>query len=238
MARRSRLSDKYQKKSTQTLVLSVLGIIAVLFLLFRYGIPLIGDASFLFGRATSTPKNNQIKQNQQNNYVPVPDLNLIPKATKDQKIKVTGTSLSGLKVALYLNGSKDNETDVADDGTFEFSVTLSEGDNILKSKAFNDKNESDFSDSVTVVYKKSGPELSIESPSDNADLRGQNPIEVKGKTDPDVIVVVNDFQAVSSSNGGYSYFLTLKGGGNDIKVVAMDAAGNKTEKTIHVNYSQ
>lgn len=238
MARRSRLSRKSQKKSTQTLVLSILGIAAVLFLLFRYGIPLISDASFLFGRVTSTSKTNDSKQNDDQSYVPSPNLDSLPKATKEQGVKVTGTSLSGLKVSIYLNGSKDNETEVSDDGTFEFSIELSEGDNIIKAKAFNDKGESDFSDSVNINYKKSGPELSIDSPSDNADLKGQNPIEVKGKSDPDVTVTVNDFQAVSASDGSYSYFLTLKDGGNDIKVVALDLAGNKTEKAIHVNYSQ
>ena len=236
--RRSRLSKKSQKKSTQTLVLSVLGIAAILFLLFRYGIPLLSDASFLFGRVTSNPKNDQKQNNKQDNYVPSPELDPLPKATKEQNIIVTGTSMSVLKVSIYLNGSKDNETEVSGDGTFEFSVELSEGDNIIKAKAFNDKGESEFSDSVTVTYKKSGPELSIDSPSDNADLKVQNPIEVKGKSDPDVTVSVNDFQAVSGNDGSYSYFLTLKEGGNEIKVVATDLAGNKTEKTIRVNYSQ
>ena len=236
--RRSRLSKKSQKKSTQTLVLSVLGIAAILFLLFRYGIPLLSDASFLFGRVTSNPKNDQKQNNKQDNYVPSPELDPLPKATKEQNIIVTGTSMSVLKVSIYLNGSKDNETEVSGDGTFEFSVELSEGDNIIKAKAFNDKGESEFSDSVTVTYKKSGPELSIDSPSDNADLKVQNPIEVKGKSDPDVTVTVNDFQAVSGNDGSYSYFLTLKEGGNEIKVVATDLAGNKTEKTIRVNYSQ
>ena len=236
--RRSRLSRKSQKKSIQTLVLSILGIGLILFLLFRYGIPLISDASFLFGRVTSTPKTNDSKQNEDESYVPSPDLDSLPKATKEQSIKVTGTSLTGLTVAIYLNGSKDNEIEVDEDGTFEFDIELTEGDNIIKTKTIKGANESEFSDSVTVTYKKSGPELSIESPSDNSELKGQNPIEVKGKTDPDVTVTVNDFQAVSAFDGSYSYFLTLKGGGNEIKIVAVDLVGNKTEKIIHVNYSQ
>ena len=236
--RRSRLSKKSERKSTQTLVLSVLGIAAVLFLLFRYGIPLISDASFLFGRVTSSPKTDDSSKKDEDKHVPSPDLDSLPKATKEQNITITGTSLSSLKVSIYLNGSKDNETEVSDDGTFEFSVELSERDNIIKAKAFNDKGESDFSDSVSINYKKSGPELSIDSPSDNADLKGQNPIEVKGKTDPDVTVTINDFQAVTSSDGTYSYLLTLKGGGNEIKAIAVDLAGNKTEKIIRVNYSQ
>ena len=238
MARRSRLTKKSEKKSTQTLILSVLGITAVLFLLFRYGIPLISDASFLFGRVTSSPKNDQKQNDKQDNYVPSPELDPLPKAIKEQNVKVTGASLSGLKVSIYLNGSKDNETEVSEDGSFEFNISLSEGDNIIKAKAFNDKGESDFSDSVNINYKKSGPELSIDSPPDNADLKGQNPIEVKGKSDQDVIITVNDFQAITNSDGSWYYNLTLKSGENEIKIVSTDLAGNKTEKTIRVNYSQ
>ncbi|MEK7501978.1 MAG: hypothetical protein AAB609_00470, partial [Patescibacteria group bacterium] len=54
MPRSSHLSKKFQKKSRNTLILSILGIIAILFLMLRYGLPLISDASFLFGRVTSS----------------------------------------------------------------------------------------------------------------------------------------------------------------------------------------
>lgn len=234
--RRSRLSRKSQKKSIQTLVLSILGIAAVLFLLFRYGIPFISDASFLFGRITSNPNEENNKQEDQS-FVPTPDLDSIPKATKESNIKVTGTSLPGLTIKLFVNGNFEDELTAQEDGVFEFDVILTDGENIIKAKAIKNEQESEFSNSLTISYLKEGPELSINTPTDNSDLKGQNPIEVKGKTDPDVKVTVNDFQAVSASDGSYSYFLTLKEGGNEIKVLATDPAGNKTEKIIHVNYS-
>lgn len=233
--RKSRLSRKSQKKSTQTLVLSILGIAAVLFLLFRYGIPLISDASFLFGRITSNPTTENKKTDE--NFVPTPQLDSIPKATKESNIKVTGTSLPELSIALFVNGNLEDELIADVEGSFEFEVTLSEGENIIKVKAIKEAQESEFSNTLTISYLKEGPELSIDAPSDNADLKGQNLIEVRGKTNPDVVVIVNDFQAVSASDGSYSYFLTLKDGENEIKIVAMDLAGNKTEKTIKINYS-
>lgn len=235
--RRSRLSRKSQKKSTQTLVLSILGIAAVLFLLFRYGIPFISDASFLFGRITSNPNEENKKQEDQR-FVPAPDLDSVPKATKESNIKVTGTSLPELTIKLFVNGNFEDELTAEDEGAFEFDVILTDGENIIKAKAIKEGEESEFSNSLIISYLKEGPEISIEAPSDNSDLKGQNPIEVKGKTDPDVKVTVNDFQAVSGSDGAYSYFLTLKEGGNEIKVVATDLADNKTEKTIRVNYSR
>lgn len=238
MSRRSRLSQKTEKKSTQTLILSVLGIAVVLFLLFRYGIPLLSDASFLFGTITGGHKNDQAKNQKNDNYVASPGLDQLPQATKEKNIKVTGTSLSGSKVQLYLNGNKDDEIDVDNDGSFEFDVQLSEGENIIKTKAIKGKNESEFSDSIAIVYKKEGANLNIDSPSDGAELSGVNPIEVRGKTDVDSTVLVNDFQAIIDEKGNWSYFLTLKNGDNEIKVVTIDLAGNKTEKTIKVKYSQ
>lgn len=235
MPRNSRLSKKFQKKSRNTLILSILGIIAILFLMFRYGLPLISDASFLFGRVTSSPdEQNQTKDEE---FLAAPDLDTLPEATKEEMVIVAGTSLGGEKVEIYLNGSLEEEA-IVKDGTFEKEIKLTDGGNIIKAKALKGELKSEFSDTINISLIKEGPELSVDSPGDNSELKGANPIEVKGKTDPDVTVTVNDFQALSSSDGSYSYMLTLKEGGNEIKVVAVDAAGNKTEKTIRVNYSR
>lgn len=233
--RRSRLSKKTEKKSIQTIFLSFLGIAIILFLLFRYGIPLISDASFFFSRIISAGDNKgQIAD--EDKFVPVPELDPIPRVTREQNIKVTGTSLSGLSVALYLNGSKDDEMEVSDDGTFEFNVMLTDGENILKAKSIKREKESEFSNTIIISYKKSGPELSIDSPKDGETVSWPNPYNVTGKTEQDITVTVNDFQAIISGDT-WSYSLTLKDGENEVKVVATDLAGNKTEKIIRVNYS-
>lgn len=233
--RRSRLSKKTEKKSLQTIILSILGIGLILFLLFRYGIPLMSDASFFFSRiVSSTDKKTQAKD--EDKFVPVPELDPLPKVTKEQNVKVSGTSLSGLSVVLYVNGNKDDEMEVAEDGTFEFSVRLTEGENIIKSKAVKDKTESEFSQSITTNYKKEGPELTIEAPRDGETVSGSNPYNISGKTEADTTVTVNDFQAIISGET-WTYALTLKDGENEIKAIAIDLAGNKTEKIIKINYS-
>lgn len=239
MAKRSRLSKTSVRRSQKTLVLSILGILAVLFLLIKYGIPLISDASFIFGRATSSDKNSSSSSaNKDANYVPPPTLDPLSTATKSQKITITGSSVSGLKIQLYLNGSLEDDTSVGSDGSFSFNVDLTEGENIVKARAVKDKNDSDFSDSQTITYKKGSPNLSIDNPHDGDNLSGGNQVTVNGKADPDDTVTVNDFQAVIDSSGNWTYTLTLPGGGTDIKVVATDEAGNQTAKSIHVNYSQ
>lgn len=237
--KRSRLLKNTEKKSSRNLVLSILGIVLILFLLFRYGIPLISDASFLFGRITGrilgTPVDNQ-KSSEDENYVPSPEIDPLPKAVKDQEISISGTSLSGLSVILYLNGSREDETEVNEDGSFQFSVTLTDGENIIKAKAIKNNVESEFSNPVVVNYKKTGPQLTIDSPTDGQTVSDPNPFNVTGKTDEDAMVSVNDFQAIISGDT-WSYSLTLKDGENEIKVIATDFAGNKTEKIIKINYS-
>lgn len=233
--KRSRLSKKTEKKSVQTIILSFLGIAVIIFLLLRYGIPLISDFSFFAGQIIPNSKDKNENTDKNDSYIPAPDIDSLPKATKEQNVKVTGTSLSGLTVHLYLNGNRDDEMEVTEDGTFEFSVKLSEGENIIKAKAIRDKDESEFSDSRVVVYKKSGPELTLESPGDGSEIKN-SPVEVKGKTDPDSVVTVNDFQAIINSDGNWSYLLTLKEGDNEVKIISTDLAGNKTEKTVRFNF--
>lgn len=238
MAKRSRLTNKAKKKSTQTLILTIIGIVLILFILLKYGIPFISDLSFFTGRVTSTESNNSSSSKDDEDFIPVPQVDPLPKATNKDELQITGTSLSGLTVQLYLNGSRDDEAIVGSDNGFEFRPTLTEGDNIIKVRAVKNDKEGDFSQSFTIKYSKKAPEITIESPSDGANISGGNPVEIKGRTNGENIVQVNDFQAITNPDGSWHYNLTLKGGDNEIKVVATDDAGNKAEKIIHVNYSQ
>jgi hypothetical protein len=236
--RKSRLSKSFQKRSRNTLIISILAILGILFLLFRYGLPLISDASFLFGRVTSTDKQTNLNSDKEKEFVPVPSLDSLPKATKESAINLTGTSLPGLKIEIYLNGVNTKSTIVDKNGDFETNINLTEGENIIKAKAIKNSITSNFSDAIVIIFKEKGPELTIDSPSEGAQLSGQKIIEVKGKTDPESSVIVNDFQAIIDSNGNWNYSLTLKGGENEIKIVSTDSAGNLTEKIIRVNYSE
>lgn len=235
--RRSRLSRKYENKSKQNLILSILGIAVILFILFRYGIPFLSDTSFFVGQITNK-ESSDTKKTQTSTFVSSPHLDTLPLTTNAKTVKISGTALAGLKVEIYLNGSKFKETTVDKNGNFETSIDLSEGENIVKARSISGDSKSDFSDSQTISFKKSNPNLTIDSPHDGDNLSGGNQTTVSGKTDPQNSVTVNDFLAIIDSNGNWSYGLTLVNGSNEIRVVAIDQAGNKTEKSIHVNYSQ
>lgn len=235
--RRSRLYKKIERKSKQNLILSVLGILAILFLLIKYGIPFLGNIGFFFGQLTSVPRQNQ-QEITSSEFVPSPKLNPIPKATKVPDIIVSGTSLPGLTIDLYVNGIREDQVSADSDGEFEFNIRLLEGENIIKAKARSVELESEFSNSSVVSFKSLNPTLSIEFPQDGSEIKKTNPITVKGMTDQDVKVTVNGFNAILGPNNTFSYQLLLKDGGNDITLIAQDLVGNKTEKTISVSYSQ
>lgn len=234
--RRSRLSKVSDKKSKQNLLITIVGIIAILFLLIRYGIPFLGNLGYFFGQVTSIPKEVTIDDEIEVHVAP-PRLDSIPKATADKELIVTGTSAKGSTVELYLNGFTEDESKISEGGDFEFTIILTEGENIIKARAKSSDTKSEFSDSVSINFIDTAPQLTIDSPTDGQEHKGNNPITVNGTTDPDTSITVNDFTAVINFDNSYSYNLLLVEGSNEIKVIAEDLAGNTTEKIINVTYS-
>jgi len=238
--RRSRLSKNFEKKSRKTLFLSIIGILIVLFLLFRFGVDiLVGFSTIISGSKGSqtTSSDNQI------NFIAPPILNPLVSATNSAQIIITGKAVKNQTIDLYINNNNVDQAQTDDNGIFTFNESLTSGDNQIKTKAVSGGKQSDFSDVVDVVYKNSPPTLDISSPSDGQSFNKNqintgNSINVNGKTDSGVNVTVNGFWAVVDDNNNFSYNLPLQNGDNQIKIVATDQAGNKTEKDLKVNYSQ
>lgn len=236
MSKRSRLNKRLEKQSQKTLIVSVAGIIIIIAILIRFGIPFIADLGFLSSKISIKSSKNTSANNSNSVYLSPPSLDPSENATNSAKIKITGNSVTGKQIAIFLNGSEIKKVNIEQDGSFSYDCTLTEGENIIKAKTVEGNKESDFSQSLTILYKTSSPSISIDSPSDGQTLK-ISPILISGKTDPNTKVTINDFWAVTDSNGNYTYNLTLQNGGNEIKAVALDSAGNKSEKTIHVTYS-
>lgn len=92
-----------------------------------------------------------------------------------------------------------------------------------------------------VLYKaKTGLDFTIETADDIPpvleieelpDITYEKDLVIKGKTEPGATVTINDNAVKVDNDGSFTTKLTLKIGPNTIKVVAVDPAGNKTEKT-------
>ena len=235
----SRLTKRIEKQSKNSILLSILGIVLILGLLVKFGIPLLIDA-ILF---VSGFKNSQEVSNNKNktDFIAAPVLDALPTATNSAKITVSGTALTEEKIKLYINGKLEDDTAVEKNNTFVFEdITLEKGENLIQVKAAIEKQdkESDFSSAYTVVFKKDPPSLTVDSPSDNQSFpKDEKAVNVKGKTDPGVKVTVNNLWAIVDDSGNFTYSLPLQNGENIIKIKATDGAGNTTEKEIKVSYS-
>lgn len=235
--RRSRLTLKTERRTRKTILLTSLGILIILILLIKFGVNvLVGFSVFLAGTKNQTPTNSKTSGDT---FIAAPVLNPLPNATNSAAIIISGRSRSDKTIKLFINNDLKDTAQSDKNGNFSFNQTLSAGDNLIETKIEQNNNSSDFSNSFTVSFKNSAPSLTIDSPSDGQSfLKDQNSVNVTGKTDANVAVTVNGFWAIINESNNYSYNLSLQNGDNQIKVIAVDSAGNKTEKDLKVTYSQ
>lgn len=219
------------------MLLVALGILTVLVVLLFFGIKLLVNFSLLVEKKSDSGGINQ----EQTSYMTPPILDPITAATNSASFDLSGTAGTGKYVVVYINGKQRGKADIKNDSSFTFKdLQLDKDENDIKVKAVDDsKKESKFSPTVHVLYTTKSPTLSVDFPTDGQTYhKSDNPIKVRGKTDPDVKVTINDFWAVNDSDGNYSYNFLLKSGDNNITIVATDDAGNKTEKSLKVSYSE
>ena len=235
--RRSRLTLRTERKTRKTIFLTSLGILIILILLIKFGINLlVGFSVFLAGTKNQTSTN---AKSSGDTFIAAPVLNPLPNATNSATIVISGKSQSGKTIKLFINNDMKDTAQSDNNGNFSFNETLSAGDNLIEAKTAQNNNTSDFSNSFTVSFKNSAPSLTVDSPSDGQSFsKDQNSVNVTGKTDANVSVTVNGFWAIINESNSYSYNLPLQNGDNQIKVIAVDSAGNKTEKDLKVTYSQ
>lgn len=236
MINRSRLSRKIDQQSRKNLFFSLLGIIVVIFILIKFGIPLLVNFSLFISGSKNTENENisNVKD-----FVPVPILNSMPSATSSAEVIISGFASPKQIIELYINENLIDKKLADDKGIFSFEERINSGENIIKAKAIIKNNESEFSSPISIVLRNNPPMLQIDSPIDNQSFsKDQTIIDIKGTTDPDVKVTVNGFRAITDATGHFLYRLSLSSGENKLKIIAEDQAGNRTEKELTVTFSQ
>lgn len=230
----SRLSKRLETQSKRNLILTILGMLVVVFIMIRFGIPFLADFT---GFISGFSKANKETQKKNSGFVSAPILDPIPNATNNPELIVKGQALENQSVAIYLNDALLDEKNTEKDGSFSFKIFLHEGENKIKTLAMQEDKKSDFSEEEIIKLLKKSPPLDLKTPSDGQKFeKDQSTVTVTGSTDADIKVTVNDFWA-QMEGSNFSYTLILQNGDNNIKIVATDEAGNKTEKSIKVIYS-
>ncbi len=232
--RSSHLSRIEEKKAKKRIYLSLAAVVVILLALIKWGVPLFTNLSLFI--APSGPGDNNT-DNTSTLILP-PRLEPIDEATFSARISVHGFANAGETVKLYLNGEEYDDTLVGKDDKFTFSnIKLEDGENIIYAVASKEKKKSALSDKVTILYKKEPPKLEVSDPADNQSFFGDNNTAIiKGKTDSNTRVYINDRLAIVENDGSFNYSLRLNEGEQTIVIQAIDIAGNKTEVEKRVTF--
>jgi bacillopeptidase F len=236
MTRNSRLKKRLERKTQKNLFLGVIGIGVVLYLLIRFGVPALANfAIFLSG----INNNDKSEAKKELTFIPPPTIESQFTATNSSSLIISGRALKKYTIHIFVNEEEQEDVNSQTDGTFSSIIKLSEGNNTVKAKSENAGKQSGFSNTILITYIKSAPTLTISTPADGDSFSGDNKkINITGKTDSGATVTINNFWAIIDENNNYSYELPLTNGDNQITIVATDKAGNKTEKSVKVKYSQ
>ena len=232
-SRRTNLEEKKNVKKAFTFI--ILSILTLLFLFF-FGIPLI--AKFVSFITDFAKKDSPITINDNTPPAP-PRLNNLPDATNKSEIDITGNTEEGVIVYIYVN-NQENEIVADSYGEFVYSTNLENGDNIIYATAKDQSgNKSSESERQVVIFDNESPNITINSPKDNANFYGssQKEIEVSGNTDSKSSLTVNDRYVPLDDEGNFKTKYSLSDGENTLVFKAIDKAQNETDKTIKVTFN-
>lgn len=170
-----------------------------------------------------------------------PILNSIDESTNKEYINISGYSQKDNEVQLYVNGPEIFRTNTDENGQFEFNnVKLINGRNVVFVKATNQKGyQSDASDNLIITLDRKEPEIEIESPKDEDNIKNLNKrITIKGKINEKSSLKINDQVAIVKPDLTFEHLLGVEEGEVEIKIVAIDQAGNETTEELKVTYQR
>ncbi len=232
----SRLSRSVEHQSKKQLYIFFLGsiIVIILFAVFSTWI-----LDFIGTHMIRDESENESTSNRQLEVVAPPIFSSIPRASSTGTITLSGNVVSpNGTVEILVNNKKAATQKIESDTTFTIkNIKLSEGENTIKGQYTVGERTSEFTKDYIVLFSKEPPKIEIEHPGEGTEFkRGDQDIDVRGKTDVHNTVTVNGFRAVVDEDGTFSYLLKLNEGENTIIIKAVNPANAETEKSVKVTY--
>lgn len=227
-----------EERKNRQKALKFLGLaLAAGLLLFFYGIPALGRFAAFVSDLAKVDK--PITKQDITPPAP-PQLEDIPKFTKEKALKISGRSEEGATIIITFN-SNSEEVIADSEGYFSKSLDLQKGENTLALSAKDTAgNESVKTQVWTIVFDNEAPKLTLSSPSEGASFFGarQRQVDIKGRVDDSQAkVTVNDRFVAVSDDGSFQFTTTLNEGENKFTIKAEDRAGNKTEQSLTLNFT-
>lgn len=138
-------------------------------------------------------------------------------------------------VYFIVNESEQGKQTADGEGKVEFSTTLPEGEHVYYLYAEDAAgNTSSDTRKETIVVDTTTPLLDIEHPEDGQvfTLPRERTIEIRGKLSEEGVVRVNSSRVTTDAEGNFTTRLQLGEGGNELKFVGEDLAGNVTDEQV------
>lgn len=210
----------------------LISIIVVAFIL-KFG---IGVIIFLF----SLFKNNPKELTSQLAIIPKPIISTPFFSTSSAQINIFARSFVDGQISFFVNGKKVLTNQIEKNKDLIVTLNLHEGTNSIYAVVSDQKlKKFSNSDTLQIEVKNTPPFLEVEYPLNGSTFSGKNQseIEIKGKTDEDCAVRINNRQVILQKDGKFNYRYYLLEGENKLSIIAEDKVGNKTEKEITVFYT-
>lgn len=233
----SRLQRHQQKQFTTKIVSLAIILFLVIYFIFSVGFRIILNISSFIANLTARKQTNQAAKSE-DVYGSI-DIDSIPTATNSSRIIVGGSVINLSTVEFYLNSEKVKEIKMNSSDSFSEEIgDLKKNQNTVYVKGkLKDSKQTKNSKEFSVLYKPDKPKLEIKEPSDKSKTSKQE-IKIKGETDEETFIKINDLPVVVDANGNFEYTAKLKDGDNSFTVTAEDIAGNIETKTIAVTYQK
>ena len=216
-------------------VIALVSIIIFLIALFTFLGPTIGS---FFGLVSKHRNDTGLTDNIK---PPAPIFSNVPEATKNKNISLSGIAEPGSTITIYLNGPEKDKVTADKEGRFAISnLALIEGKNTLYAKSFDQKgNESEKSQTHIILRDTKNPEIKILQPQNGSKVENLvGRITVKGEVNEKATVTVNNRKAIVKSDNTFELQLGVEEGNVEIKITAVDQAGNEKTETIYVTYAK
>lgn len=237
----SRLEKYIQKKKRKRIFILIFTVIIIFYLFFNYGISLLINSVLFFRNFQQTKNNSTTNKNHPNkNDLYLLDIEDISLATNSSRIVIKGSTFNLARLIFYLNKKKVAEKNLITDESFTQIIDnlIEETNNEILIKALNNENKIvKESKKYLVYYKKNKPKLEITEPEEGKKVN-QSSVIIKGKTDKETIIKINDYPIVVNALGEFEHEVTLNEGENKIKIQAQDLAGNYEEKTLTIIFEK
>jgi len=225
------------KNISKTIYIYLFLIVLTVILIFTVGFKLILNSSIFIANFFNNKKEVPFSKTTET-YGSL-TIDNIPVATNTPEIVIGGSVINYEKIQFYLNEKKVKEIKPYSSDSFSETIgDLKEGNNSIYLKAStSDKNSVKKSDTFNVLLKTTMPKLEISEPSDTATVSDRE-ISIKGQTDKEVFVKVNELPVTVDVNGNFQTTVRLTEGENKISVTAEDIASNIESKILTITYQK